>query len=179
CERNDTGQSHSKPTIEQRHLEEGTLVRHVVAKSDEATSEARDVAVRLERQPGLAISALVNGTQAAPLSAPGRVSYTYIVTNIGNVALTGVVVRDELGVAPTLRRGDSNGNNVLDVGERWEYRSSATIAPEVFAAGVPLVRRSFAVSDQLQSDPAEVTLRFEPRPVAPLRSGDSVPVPRK
>ncbi|HVQ14232.1 MAG TPA: energy transducer TonB, partial [Vicinamibacterales bacterium] len=32
---------------------------------------------------------------------------------------------------------------------------------------------------QLQSDPAEVTLRFEPRPVAPLRSGDTVPVPRK
>ncbi|HVQ14421.1 MAG TPA: serine/threonine-protein kinase, partial [Vicinamibacterales bacterium] len=154
----ETWQFQSQATIEQRHLEEGTLVRHVVAKSDEATSEARDVEVRLERQPGLAISALVNGTKSAQLSAPGQVSYTYIVTNIGNVALTGVVVRDELGAAPTLRRGDGNGNNVLDVGERWEYRSTATIAPDVFAAGVPLVRRSFAVSDQLQSDPAEVTL---------------------
>jgi TonB family protein len=175
----ETWQFKSQATIEQRNLDEGTLSRHVVARSDEATSDSRDVEVHIDRKPSLVIGALVNGTKSVQLTAPGPVAYTYIVSNLGNVALTGIAIRDDQDAAPTLRRGDSNGNKVLDVGERWEYRSTATIAPEVFAAGAPLVRRAIAVSDQLQSDPAEVTVTFEPRPIAPLRSGETVPVPRK
>ena len=77
---------------------------------------------------------------------------------------------------PELRRGDGNGNQVLDVGEQWEYRSSATITPAVFAAGVPVVRRAFAVSDQSRSEPDEATIRLE-HPV--VRPGGNVPAPRK
>jgi protein TonB len=99
-----------------------------------------------------------------------------MVSNTGNVRLTGVKVLDEQGGTPTLLRGDGNGNEVLDVGERWEYRSNATITTAVFAAGEPVVRRASAVSDQSRSEPDEVTIRLEP-PV--VRPGGTVPVPRK
>ena len=88
---------------------------------DEATSDSRDVEVHIDRKPSLVIWALVNGTKSVQLQCAGPVSYTYIVSNPGNVALTGIAVRDDQDAAPTLRRGDNNGNKVLDVGERWEY----------------------------------------------------------
>ena len=172
----ETWQFQSRTTIEQQHLDRGTVLRHVVARSDEATSDSRDLEVHLQRKPGIAISTLVNGAKSVQISAPGPVSYTYIVSNTGNVRLTGINVRDEQGDAPTLRRGDNNGNQALDVGERWEYRSTATITPAVFAAGGPVVRRAFAVSDQSRSEPDEATIRLE-HPV--VRPGGTVPLPRK
>jgi TonB family protein len=168
---NETWQFQAQATIEQRDLDDGTLVRHVIARSDEVTSATRDVQVRLQpppRQPGIAISTLVNGAKSVQLRAPGSVSYTYIVTNTGNVGLSGVEVRVDQGAPPTLRAGDVNGNHVLDVGERWEYRGSVTIPPAALAAAQPLVRRAFAVSDQLQSAPDEAKVTFERR-IEPLR----------
>ena len=172
---NETWEFHAQAIIEQGDFDNGTLVRHVLARSDQATSEVRDVALQLERRPGIAISTLVNGAKSVQLTAPGRVTYAYVVSNTGNVRLTGVRVLDEQGVMPTLRQGDSNSNNALDVGERWEYRSTAVVDAAALAAGTPVVRRPVAVSDQLRSEPDEVTVRFEPRPVPP----QPVPTPRK
>jgi hypothetical protein len=55
------------------------------------------------------------------------VSWTYTVTNIGNVALSGVAVTDnQSGVAPTYVSGDANSDGKLDLTETWRYTASGT-----------------------------------------------------
>ncbi|MBR0875459.1 hypothetical protein JQ633_34255 [Bradyrhizobium tropiciagri] len=63
------------------------------------------------------------------------VSWTYTVTNTGDVALSSVAVTDnQPGVSPAAvlqadhvhNVGDANGNGLLDVGESWSFTASGT-----------------------------------------------------
>ena len=84
---------------------------------------------------------LTNGTDNN--SAPGAfvpvgstVTFTYVVTNPGDVPLSGVTVQDNNGtpVNPTddfnatFGGGDTNGNGFLDLLETWTF-SASRIAP--------------------------------------------------
>jgi uncharacterized cupredoxin-like copper-binding protein len=93
--------------------------------------------------PGIALVKDTNGVHDpdpnganVPLLAPGDpVTWTYLVTNTGNVsfALANVVVTDnQTGVTPAPEMsggfvvGDTNHNNLLDPGETWTYAASGT-----------------------------------------------------
>ncbi len=60
------------------------------------------------------------------------VTFTYVVTNNGNTALTNVVVVDDAGTpgniaddfSPTFIGGDTNTNNQLDTTETWNYQAT-------------------------------------------------------
>ena len=58
------------------------------------------------------------------------ISYTLAVTNTGNAAIAGVVVSDPFTTneAPVLiggfNSGDTDTDNLLDVGETWHYTAS-------------------------------------------------------
>jgi hypothetical protein len=54
-------------------------------------------------------------------SGPGWVTYTYVVTNVGVVPLSGVSVTDSKLGPVTYISGDTNGNGLLDPGEVWIY----------------------------------------------------------
>ena len=54
------------------------------------------------------------------------VTWTYAVTNPGNVALTSVSVVDDQGVTVTFVGGDTNTNGSLDPGETWTYTATGT-----------------------------------------------------
>ena len=80
--------------------------------------------------PGIAIKKYTNGEDADDPTGPvvsvgSTVTWTYIVSNTGNVALSNVVVTDNIaGVTPLYLSGDSNSNGKLDVGEIWLYRTT-------------------------------------------------------
>ncbi len=75
--------------------------------------------------PGINIEKWTNNEDAddptGPLVGEGcLVTWTYIVTNPGNVALTDVEVTDDQGVIPIYQLGD-DGNGLLDPSETWIY----------------------------------------------------------
>ncbi len=78
----------------------------------------------------------VQSSGPAATSAPGQIiGYTISVANTGNGSLSSVSVTDTLQLGgsartlttgPTKISGDTNSNNILDVGETWIYSASYT-----------------------------------------------------
>jgi uncharacterized repeat protein (TIGR01451 family) len=92
--------------------------------------------------PAINVVKKTNGTDNN--TAPGvivpvgsTVTFTYEVTNEGNVPLIAVSVGDDNGTpgstgddfSPSFLGGDTNNNSELDVGETWNYSSPRTASP--------------------------------------------------
>lgn len=76
-----------------------------------------------------------NSTTGPTLGVGANATFTYVLTNTGNVAIGTVVVRDDNGTtgntaddfSPTIQSGDANSNNRLDTGETWTYQAIRTV----------------------------------------------------
>ncbi|MGA2798652.1 MAG: SdrD B-like domain-containing protein, partial [Thermoguttaceae bacterium] len=76
--------------------------------------------------PQLQLVKFTNTTHNPDLEAGTPVSWTYEVTNPGNVDLMNLSVTDDQGVTPVYQSGDTNVNGLLDPGEMWIYTASGT-----------------------------------------------------
>jgi uncharacterized repeat protein (TIGR01451 family) len=74
--------------------------------------------------PGIKLVKLTNGGHDPNVPIGDPVTWTYEVSNTGNVALSGVTVSDDQGVIPTLVSGDNNADNLLDLNETWIFTAS-------------------------------------------------------
>jgi hypothetical protein len=96
--------------------------------------------------PGIAIETFVSGQDAdsspgPTLVAGANTTFSYVLTNIGNIALGNVVVADDNGTPgnaaddfhPPLTSGDTNGNNLLDLGETWTLTATRTVVAGQFS----------------------------------------------
>ena len=95
---------------------------------------------------GIALQKLTNGIDT--LSGPGptltigsTATFTYNVTNTGNIALTNIVISDNNGTAgstaddltPTRISGDTDGDNALDVTETWVYQATHVVTAGAYS----------------------------------------------
>jgi uncharacterized repeat protein (TIGR01451 family) len=71
-----------------------------------------------------------NNTAPGPLVPIGStVTFTYVVTNNGNVPLSAVTVTDDRGLVPAFQGGDTDNDGLLDTTETWTYTASALATP--------------------------------------------------
>jgi len=83
--------------------------------------------------PGIDIEKSTNGENAVPEDADDPtgpsitigdpVTWTYVVTNTGDVALSNITVTDDKGVVPVYQSGDTGDDQILGVGEIWIYKA--------------------------------------------------------
>jgi hypothetical protein len=83
-----------------------------------------------------AIAVTTNGadpTGADPnyIAVDDTVTWQYVVTNEGNLPLSGVSVTDDQGVTPSLISGD-DGDGILDTDETWIYEATGTAVEGVY-----------------------------------------------
>ena len=76
--------------------------------------------------PKIHIDKVTNGSDGPEILEGKPVTWTYTVTNVGNVALDDIVVTDDQGVTPAYQSGDKNGDGYLDLDETWVYEAKGT-----------------------------------------------------
>ncbi len=90
-------------------------------------------------EPAIQIEKATNGFDADNPPGPSvvvgsTVTWTYVVTNTGNVPLANVTVTDDqAGVTPVYQGGDTNTNNLLDLTETWTYQATGTAVAGQYA----------------------------------------------
>jgi hypothetical protein len=113
--------------------------------------------------PGISVEKLANPTS---VSAPGDITYAYMLTNTGNVALTIVTVVDDNATAdnnsddfePSYVSGDTNGNNKLDLNETWVYTYTTRVSQTHIDVGADIVNIVTATTAEAASDSATATV---------------------
>ncbi|NCB00180.1 MAG: DUF11 domain-containing protein, partial [Clostridia bacterium] len=105
---------------------DGDLDNIVTADSNETDAVTDDLAIPISRNPGLSVEK--SSTTTLVDHAGQVVPYTFVVTNTGNVTLTGITVSDpNVSPAPSYVSGDTNGNSKFDLTETWTYTGSHTV----------------------------------------------------
>jgi hypothetical protein len=76
--------------------------------------------------PVIAIDKVTNGADGLDIPVGSAITWTYTVTNAGNVALANVMVTDDQGVVPAYVSGDADLDNLLDLTETWIFEANGT-----------------------------------------------------
>jgi len=158
--------------ITQDDIDNGSPITNwATADSNESDPDSDDATVTVTQTPAIAIVKTVDPTI---VSSPQSATYTYEVTNEGNVSLTGVTVTDDNATPgntgddfnPAYFSGD-DGDDELDVGETWTYTASRNITQGDIDDGSPIT--NWATADSNESEPdaddATVTITEEPTPI--------------
>ncbi len=153
----------------QSHVDDGNdLVNTATVTTQEVPSQTDDATTTFTQTPAVVITKNVD---IASLDAPGTLVYTISIENTGNVTLTNPVFTDTLAQGTTtpamtngpFRAGD-NGNNLLDVGETWNYLATLSVTQDMIDNGADIVNTASIDTDQLpvQSDDATTTIAQNP-----------------
>ncbi len=94
-------------------------------------------------------------TPTGPMVPVGdTVTWTYVVTNPGNVELSDVVLTDDQGVAPVFIGGDTNGDDLLDPDETWTYEATGSAVAGQYANVATVTGRDLFQDEATDTDPS-------------------------
>ena len=149
---------------------DGDIDNVATAGSDQTDPETDAEEVLLERNPAIAI---VKTADVASVDEDGDVvTYTYVVTNEGNVTLTDVTLVDDAATpadngddfAPDFVGGDDNGNGKLDVGETWTFEAEVEVDQGAIDAGADIVNVATVDSKETGPERDDATVTVDQAP---------------
>src|SRR5690606_29239150 len=113
-------------SVDQGQIDRGaTLVNTVLVTTKEGAAGDDDATTTITQSPSVTVEKTVDQDNIA---APGTLNYTIVVTNTGNVSLTGVSATDAVaqdgtstGLTLGTPSGDDTNPGILDVDEKWTY----------------------------------------------------------
>jgi uncharacterized repeat protein (TIGR01451 family) len=80
--------------------------------------------------PSIFIDKVTNGADGLNILAGQQITWTYNVSNIGNVPLSGISLTDDKeGIITNFISGDANNNTLLDTDEVWTYTKTGIAQP--------------------------------------------------
>ncbi|AWV98359.1 DUF7507 domain-containing protein [Arcticibacterium luteifluviistationis] len=135
------------------------LINNAVVTTTELPTPKSDTArTPTSQTPSLTIVKTQVGGEN-PVTKPGDIDYTIVVTNTGNVSLTNVVVSDTLpngavGILPGATES-INSNNILDTTETWTYTISYAVTQADIDAGAELVNNAVVTTTELPTPKAD------------------------
>ena len=137
-------------TVTQQEMNAGAnLVNTAFADTDQTGPKDDNATTTVSRNPDLTIA---KDAQEASVSQAGQIiHYTIVVTNTGNVDLTGVTIDDPFADAipgVVLFSGDLDNDNILDTTETWTYTAQHTVTQAEITAGGNLVNTATVTTDQ-------------------------------
>ena len=142
----ETWQYTASHTVTQAELDAGTnIVNTATVTGTGATPDTDDATVAVAQSKILHIEKDATVPGGTANSTGDVINYTLAVTNTGNAAMAGVVVDDPFTTneAPVLsgafNAGDTDQDNLLDVGETWQYTASHTVTQAELDAGTDIV----------------------------------------
>ncbi len=95
-----------------------------ILSDDPNAAGGADPTCNLNYTPGLEVTKTASPTT---VNVSGPVTYTYTVINTGNEPLRNVTLADDKGTVSQARTGDTNGDNLLQLGESWVYTLTQTL----------------------------------------------------
>ena len=178
----ETWQYTASHTVTQAELDAGTaIVNTATVTGTGATSDSDDASVPVAQSKILHIEkdATVPGGTADV--AGETISYTLAVTNQGNAAIAGVVVSDPFTTneAPVLvgafNVGDTDQDNLLDVGETWQYTASHTVTQAELDAGTAIVNTATVTGTGATPDTDDATVPVAQSKILHIEKDATVP----
>ena len=138
------------PTSSAQDLLNSVSITSITADSNAANNTNTEATDLISTVKSLTIEKVVD---QAEISAPGTLHYLITVTNTGNMALTNVMLTDDLTTDENFVGGDTDGDHMLDVGEAWVYSASYQVTQQDMNLGGDLVNT--AIVDTDQTDPMQ------------------------
>ena len=145
---NETWTYTSTHTVTQAELDAGTPIVNVATVTGTgAAQDTDDASVAVVQSKILHIEKDATVADGTANSTNDTIAYTYTVTNQGNAAIANVVVTDDNRTPgntsddfnPSFTGGDTDKDNLLDVGETWTYTATHTVTQAELDAGTTIV----------------------------------------
>jgi len=146
---NETWTYKGSHVVTQAELDSGkNIVNTATGDSDQTGPKDATAKIPLVQKPSFTITKVAAVDDGAADTAGELINYIIKMQNTGNMALTGVKVKDNFATGLKYVSGDTDGDGKLSVGETWSYSAVHKITQKELDAGKTLVNIATGDTDQ-------------------------------
>ena len=140
-------------TITQADINYGSVTNIASVSNGIVTSPTDSETVIAAQAPAINI---VKTPSATVINSGATVTYSYVVTNPGNISLNSIVVADDKCSPVSYVSGDANSNNILEPAEWWNYTCSSVLTTTT--TNIATVSGTFGITSVQDTDTATVNV---------------------